>query len=156
LAASLVCAVSSAARAQTAPPAQAAQTPPAASAPAPAQPSDTFAAEYVSGKAGFDKKIKGWLVIGQQYLVFYDGHDKEVFSVQMANVTKASNAVENNTGGMGRKIMFGNLSNRSEGFVYVNTETADAAEALVFKVDQKAPAGIVAKIDFAAKKAKAK
>ena len=31
--------------------------------------------------------------------------------------------------------MFGNFSNRTEGFVFVSTETADAAEAIVFKVD---------------------
>jgi hypothetical protein len=116
--------------------------------------SDTFKAEYVSGKAGFDKKIKGQLVVGDEALVMMDG-TKVIFTIPLVTVTKASDTVENNSGGMGRKLMFGNLSNRSEGFVFVTTETADAAEAIVFKVDQKAPAGIVAKIEFAAKKAKA-
>jgi hypothetical protein len=115
--------------------------------------SDTFKAEYVSGKAGFEKKIKGQLVIGDQALVMMDG-EKVIFTIPLVTITKASNTVENNTGGYGRKLMFGNFSNRSEGFVFVSTETADAAEAIVFKVDQKAPAGIVAKIEFAAKKAK--
>jgi len=118
-----------------------------------AHAADVFKAEYVSGKAGFEKKIKGELMVDAQALTFKDG-DKIIFTVPMTEVTKASNAVENNTGGLGRKVMFGSLSNRSEGFVYVSTENADAAEALVFKVDQKAPAGIVAKIEFAMKKAK--
>ena len=118
-----------------------------------AHAADVFKAEYVSGKAGFENKIKGQLTIDAQSLTFRNG-DKTIFVVPMTEVTKASNAVENNTGGLGRKVMFGNLSNRSEGFVYVTTENAVAAEALVFKVDQKAPAGIVAKIEFAMKKAK--
>ena len=118
-----------------------------------AQAADVFKAEYISGKAGFTNKIKGELTIDGQALTFR-ADNKQIFTIPIANVTKASNAVENNSGGMGRKIMFGNFSNRSEGFVYVTTETADAAEALVFKVDQKAPAGIVAKIEFAIKKSK--
>jgi hypothetical protein len=115
---------------------------------------DTFKAEYVSGKSGFEKKIKGELVIGDQAITMMDGK-KVIFTIPLVTVMKASDTVENNSGGYGRKLMFGNFSNRSEGFVSVSTETADAAEAVVFKVDQKAPAGIVAKIEFAAKKAKA-
>lgn len=118
-----------------------------------ARADDVFKAEYISGKAGFENKIKGELTVDAQALTFRDGK-KTIFTIPIASVTKASNAVENNTGGLGRKIMFGNFSNRSEGFVYVTTETADAAEGIVFKVDQKAPAGIVAKIEFAVKKAK--
>jgi hypothetical protein len=118
-----------------------------------AHAADVFKAEYISGKAGFENKIKGELTIDAQALTFRDG-DKTIFTIPIATVTKASNAVENNSGGLGRKVMFGNFSNRTEGFVYVTTETAEAAEALVFKVDQKAPAGIVAKIEFAMKKAK--
>jgi tricorn protease-like protein len=114
---------------------------------------DTFKAEYVSGKAGFDKKIKGQLLISEQALVMMDG-TKVIFTIPLTTVMKATDTVENNSGGFGRKLMFGNFSNRSEGFVFVTTETADAAEAIVFKVAQKAPAGIVAKIQFAAKKAK--
>ena len=105
------------------------------------------------GCSGCASQIKGELIIDAQGLTFADG-DKTIFTIPIANVMKATNAVENNSGGMGRKLMFGNLSNRSEGFVYVTTETADAAEALVFKVGQKAPAGIVAKIEFAMKKEK--
>jgi hypothetical protein len=118
-----------------------------------ARAADTFKAEYVSGKAGFEKKIKGDLVIGDQALTMMD-ENKVVFTIPLVIVTKASNTVENNSGGYGRKVMLGRFSNRSEGFVFVNTETADAAEGIVFKVDQKAPAGIVAKIEFAVKKAK--
>src|SRR4051794_28780047 len=99
-----------------------------------AHAADTFKAEYVSGKAGFDSKIKGELIVGDQALTMMDG-PKVVFTIPLVAVTKSSDAVENNSGGMGRKIMFGNLSNRSEGFVTVSTETADAAEAVVFKVD---------------------
>jgi hypothetical protein len=127
----------------------------AQAAPAPAAPPDIYKAEHVSGKAGFKDKVKGELVVGAAALEFRAG-GKSLFSVPMTTVTKASNEVQNNTGGMGRKIMFGNLSNRSEGFVYVTTETPEAAEALVFKVDQKLPPGIVAKIEFAAKKAHGK
>src|SRR5580765_3223150 len=90
---------------------------------------DTFKAEYVSGKAGFEKKIKGELVIGDDSLTLMDGK-KVVFVIPLVTVTKASDTVENNSGGLGRKVMFGNFSNRSEGFVFVSTETADAAEAI--------------------------
>jgi hypothetical protein len=121
-----------------------------------ASTADRYKAEYISGHVGFAKKIKGEIAVGAESLIFQSDDKKDTFTIAMSSVTKASNAIENNTGGMGRKLVFGNLSNRSEGFVYVSTETPTAAEALVFKVDQKLPPGIVAKIEFAAKNARAK
>ncbi len=53
--------------------------------------------------------------------------EKLIFTVPLVTITNASDKVENNSGGMGRKVMFGTLSNRSEGFVFVTAETADAA-----------------------------
>jgi hypothetical protein len=120
-----------------------------------ARAEDIFKAEYFSGKAGFDKKIDGHLIVGDQAVTMVDNKDKTVFTIPLVTITKVSNTVETNSGAIGRKLMFGNLAEHSEGFVYVSTETADAAEAIVFRVDKKAPAGIVAKIEFGVKKAKA-
>jgi hypothetical protein len=118
-----------------------------------ASAADTFKVEYVSGKEGFSDKIKGQLVVSEQSLTLMDGK-KVVFTIPMTAVTKASDEVQNNSGGYGRKLMFGGFSNRSEGFLYVTTETESAAEAITFKVDQNEHAAITAKIQFAAKKAK--
>jgi hypothetical protein len=118
-----------------------------------ASAADTFKVEYVSGKEGFADKIKGQLVVSEQSLTLMDGK-KVVFTIPMTAVTKASDEVQNNSGGYGRKLMFGNFANRSEGFLYVTTETESAAEAITFKVDQKEHAAILAKVEFAVKKAK--
>src|SRR4051812_13067672 len=98
-----------------------------------ASAADTFKVEYVSGKAGFGKKIKGQLIIGEQTLSLVRDKDETVFTIPLTAVVKASDEVQNNTGGMGRKLMLGSLSNRSEGFLYLSTETESAAEAITFK-----------------------
>ena len=64
-------------------------------------------------KAGFEKKIKGQLTVDAQALTFSE-NEKVIFTLPIESVMKASNAVENNSGGMGRKVMFGAFSNRSE------------------------------------------
>jgi hypothetical protein len=113
---------------------------------------DTFKAEYVSGKADFEKKVKGELIIGDQALTMMDGK-RVVFTIPLVIVTKASNTRNAKIGTDGFPLL-GIAFSHVEEFVYVTTETADRAEVLIFQVKKKASPGIVAKIEFAAKKAK--
>jgi len=111
--------------------------------------------QYVSGRAGFGEKIKGGsLILTAEELRFADKQGKVVFSIPLAEITEVSNSIEQNPGSTGAKIMLGVFASKKEEFVYVNTETSSAAEALVFKVKNKTSPAMVAKIKFQVKNAK--
>lgn len=112
---------------------------------------DTFKAEYVSGRTGVEKKVKGALVIGNEAVTMMDGK-KEVFRIPLATVTKVTNSRNAKVGTDGFPLL-GIAFSHVEEFVYITTETADRAEVVIFRVDKKASPGIVAKVEFAAKKA---
>jgi len=121
----------------------------------PAWADETFPdVQYVSGKAGFNEKIKGTLAWGATELQFTDKNAKVVFAIPLADITEASNSVEQNPGSTGAKIMLGIFASKKEEFVYITTETSTAAEALVFKVKNKTSPAIVAKLKFQLKKVK--
>jgi hypothetical protein len=122
----------------------------------PAWADETFPdVEYISGKAGFAKKIKGTLTLGATDLRFTGKDATSVFTIPLAEITEASNSVEQNPGSTGAKIMLGIFASKKEEFVYITTETSAAAEALVFKVKNKTSPAIVAKLKFQLKQAKA-
>lgn len=110
--------------------------------------------QYVSGKAGFDKKVKGTLTLTATELRFTDKDSKPVFEIPLTSVKEVTNSVEQNPGSTGAKIMLGVFASKKEEFLYVRTETDQAAEALVFKVKNKTSPAIVAKVEFQVKKAK--
>ena len=112
--------------------------------------------QYVSGRAGFGEKIKGGsLTLTADELRFADKQGKVIFTVPLTEITEVSNSIEQNPGSTGAKLMLGVFASKKEEFVYVNTETSSAAEALVFKVKNKTSPAIVAKIKFQLKSAKA-
>jgi hypothetical protein len=108
--------------------------------------------QYVSGKTGFEKKMKGTLFLTETELRFAAKEGNTGFTVSLAEIKDVSNSVENNPGSTGAKLALGVFASKKEEFVYVNTETKDAAEALIFKVKNKTSPAIVAKVKFQLKK----
>jgi hypothetical protein len=118
-----------------------------------ARADDTFPnVQYVSGKAGFADKVKGTLTLTATELRFTDKDGKPVFTIPLGEVKAVTNSVEQNPGSTGAKLMLGVFASKKEEFLYVNTETETAAEALVFKCKGKTSPAMVAKISFATKK----
>ncbi len=107
--------------------------------------------EYMTGHAGM-KKQKGKISITGTELQFLDG-DKVLFAVPLATITKVNGNRETDNGSPLSNALWG-WSPKTEDFVYVTTESATTAEGLVFRVKRKMAAGVAAKIEFAAKKAK--
>ena len=107
--------------------------------------------EYLSGKAGV-KKHKGQITLTATQLQFVD-KDKVLFAVPLTTVTKVTNTRNAQIGTDGFPLL-GIAFSHVEEFVYVTAETAESADVLVFRVKRKTSPGIVAKIEFAAKRAK--
>ena len=108
--------------------------------------------QYVSGKTGFEKKMKGTLILTETELRFAAKEGSAGFTVPLAEIKDVSNSIENNPGSTGAKIALGIFASKKEEAVYVTTETKDAAEALIFKVKNKTSPAIVAKVKFQLKK----
>jgi hypothetical protein len=104
--------------------------------------------EYISGKDSFEEKIKGRLVVDGDKIIFADKRGRPLFTVPMNTVTSVSNSIEEDPGSFGKKLVLGIFASKKEEFLYVNTETAEKAEAIVFKCKKKTSPGIVAKIRF--------
>lgn len=110
---------------------------------------DTYpGTEYISGKAGFAQKIKGTLTIEPEEVRFADKNGTTVFNIPMAAIKKASNSTEKDEGSFGRKAALGIFASKTEEFLQVDTETAEGAEAVVFKTKKKTSPGMSAKINF--------
>src|SRR5262249_5629823 len=123
--------------------------------PALAQADEVFpGVQYVSGHTGLTQKIKnGTLVLTMTQLRFNNEKGESVIVIPLTMIKSVSNSVEQNPGSTGAKIMLGVFASKKEEFLYVNTETAEAAEALVFQVKNKTSPGMVAKVQFQMKKA---
>jgi hypothetical protein len=119
----------------------------------PAWAADSFPdTEYVSGKAGFTQKIKGTLTVDDTMVKFQDKDGREVFSLPMASVVKASNSKEHDEGSFGRKMALGIFASKTEEFLQIDTKSDNGAEAVVFKTKKKMSPGMAAKINFYAEK----
>jgi hypothetical protein len=115
----------------------------------PAMAGDTYPnTEYVSGKGGFNQKIKGTLTVDENAVTFQDKAGREVFSVPMAAVVSASNTKERDEGSFGRKMALGIFASKTEEFLQVDTKTDTGAEAIVFKTKKKMSPGMAAKINY--------
>jgi hypothetical protein len=115
----------------------------------PAMAGDTYPnTEYVSGKGGFNQKIKGTLTVDENAVTFQDKSGREVFSVPMAAVVSASNTKERDEGSFGRKMALGIFASKTEEFLQVDTKTDTGAEAIVFKTKKKMSPGMAAKINY--------
>jgi hypothetical protein len=108
--------------------------------------------EYISGRATLPKKIKGAFVLTATELRFNNEKGDSVMVVPLSTIKNVTNSIESNPGSTGAKIMLGVFASKKEEFLYVNTETADLAEALVFKCKNKTSPNMMAKIQFQMKK----
>src|SRR5207245_724873 len=111
--------------------------------------------EYIQGRTGFPDKInKGKLVVTATELDFVK-NDSTVFAIPLETVKDVTNSLQTDPGGVGRKLLFGAFASKREEFLYVNTETPERAEAIVFKCHKKnSSPDMMAKIKFQMAKAK--
>jgi len=119
---------------------------------------DTFQnVEYISGKNGFEHKEKGVLTVGSEDLVFADSKGHIIFVIKVASVTKVSNDAQVRDASFGSKMLLGSFAgSRKQEYVTVTSETDSTAEGIEFKVKEGTSPNIVAKIQFAVKKATGK
>ena len=122
----------------------------------PALAADSFRdVEYLSGKAGFEKKAKGQLTIDEKDVSFIDEKGKPLFSVPMTEIDKADAGSQREEGSFGRKMALGIFASKTEEFLHIESHNATGAEALVFKVKKNTGPGMATKVMFWAGKAKA-
>ncbi len=111
--------------------------------------------EYVAGRGAL-KAQRGSLATDATAVLFtndgvqYVRHVKTIFEIPLATIVSAVASTEATHGVSG----FSWNAVKSQDYLTITTETDQGAEALVFKVDNKQAAGLAAKIEFAAKKAK--
>jgi len=92
--------------------------------------------EYIQGRTGFPDKIKGKLVLTATELKFVK-NDSTLFTIPLETVKDVTNWLTTDPGGVGRKLLLGAFSSKREEFLYVNTESPERAEAIVFKCHKK-------------------
>jgi hypothetical protein len=110
---------------------------------------DTFPdVEYLSGKAGLEKKVKGSLVIDEKEIRFTDKKQQTVFAIPIAHVVSASQSREREEGSFGRKMALGIFASKTEEFLRVETKSPEGAEVVVFKTKKERSPGMAAKINF--------
>lgn len=107
--------------------------------------------EYVSGKAGFEKKEKGVLYLEEGRLRFADKKGNTIFSMPLESITEVEATREHEEGSFGRKMALGIFASKNQEYLLVKTETADAAEAITFKCKKKTSETMATKINFALK-----
>jgi hypothetical protein len=116
---------------------------------------DTFRdVEYISGKAGFEKKIKGLLTIDEKSVSFSSEKGELLFSIPMPEVDKADAGAQREEGSFGRKMALGIFASKTEEYLHVESHTQSGAEAVVFKVKKNTGPGMATKVMFWAGKAK--
>jgi len=111
--------------------------------------------EYVSGKGGFPKKLKGSLVVTASQVSFNDGKGHPLFAILVTQVVEARHSREREEGSFGRKMALGIFASHTDEFLRVETRSPDAAEVIVFKTKKERSPGMAAKINFARDAAKA-
>jgi len=112
--------------------------------------------EYVSGQAGFDKKLKGTMVITETEIRFTTDKGQPIFTLPMATVTDAKATREHEGGSFGRKAALGVFASKNIEYLEIATRTDTGATALVFKTKKKQSASMAEKIKFLAEKTKKK
>lgn len=111
--------------------------------------------EYIQGRTGFPEKIKGKLVISAAGVEFLTKEDSSIFVVPLETIKEVTNSLQTDPGSFGRKMLLGAFASKREEFLYLNTETPERAEAIVFKCRKKnSSPDMMAKIKFQMAKAK--
>ncbi len=111
--------------------------------------------QYVSGKAGLNKKVSGVLAIDETAVSFSDEHGQPLFSIPMAEIDKSDSGTQREEGSFGRKLALGIFASHTDEYLQIETHNTTGAEGLVFKVKKKTGAGMAAKINYWSAKAKA-
>ncbi len=111
--------------------------------------------EYITGHAGVKQQHGSLIVVGDVLRFTNEGaiyakEKKTIFEIPLTTIVSAVASTEATHG----VSAFSWNAVKSQDYVTIKTETAEGAEALVFKVGNKQAAGVAAKIEFAAKKAK--
>ena len=110
--------------------------------------------EYVAGKEGYEKKVKGVLHLEDTQLRFTDKKGRAVFEIPLKHVKEVEASKEREEGSFGRKLALGIFASKNQEYLYIDTETDEAAEVVVFKCKKKTTDGIAAKINFQLNKLK--
>jgi len=119
----------------------------------PVRAQETFKdVEYISGKDGFEKKVKGLLQLDEATLRLTDKKGKVVFEMPLATVTEVSASREQESGSFGRKMALGIFASKDQEYLIVKTETEATAEAIVFKCKKNTSDAMATKINFQLKK----
>jgi hypothetical protein len=111
--------------------------------------------QYVSGKEGFTRSIKGQLVIDEHEIAFRQNDGTAVFAISMKSVLAVSNRVETDPGSVGRKALLGVFATRREEFLTVSAHGPNGTETIVFKAKRKTSDGMVGKVQFYQRRASA-
>ncbi len=102
--------------------------------------------DYVQGRQGMPDKVKGQLAIGDSTIVFAAKDGRELISIPIAQVTDVTNSFQTDPGSFGRKLALGIFASRKPEYLYVNTETPDRVEVLVFKTKKNMSPEMMARI----------
>jgi hypothetical protein len=111
--------------------------------------------QYMSGKAGFAKKVSGVLTIDETAVSFADEKGKPLFSIPMSEIDTSFAGMHQEAGSFGRKMALGVFASHTDEHLQINSHSATAAEGVVFKVKKNAGAGMATKIIFWSGKARA-
>ena len=102
--------------------------------------------EYIQGREGMPDKVKGQLTIGDSTIVFSAKDGREMISLPVEQITEVTNSFQTDPGSFGRKLALGIFASRKSEYLYVNTETRDRVEVLVFKTKKNMSPEMMAKI----------
>jgi hypothetical protein len=102
--------------------------------------------EYIQGREGMQDKVKGQLAIGDSTIVFSAKDGREMISLPVEQITEVTNSFQTDPGSFGRKLALGIFASRKSEYLYVNTETRDRVEVLVFKTKKNMSPEMMAKI----------
>jgi hypothetical protein len=100
--------------------------------------------EYVSGKGGFARAIKGSLAVTASEVTFKDSKGHAVFAIPVSQLVEASHSREREEGSFGRKMALGIFASHTDEFLRVETKSSDTAEVIVFKTKKEKSPGMVA------------
>ena len=115
----------------------------------PALAGDSFEkVEYIGGKDGHEKKVKGVLHLEDDEIRFTDKKGRTVFTIPLAQVTEVEASKEREEGSFGRKMALGVFASKNQEYLYIETESPETAEVIVFKCKKKTSEGMAAKINF--------
>jgi len=102
----------------------------------------------IPGKAGFNQKVKGMLVVDEKEVRFADKNGNTVFSVPIPDVVDATRSREREEGSFGRKMALGIFASKNAEYLRLETKSATGAEVIVFQTKKEKSPGIAAKIKF--------